>query len=112
MIITRLSKLHLAFINLQDDVADINLALGTLYSFVGPDIVADRSREQCLEAKVLDEQAAILAEDDIVDYDDDDSMNEATLPASVVIKVTQSDGGEARESFSANLSSEIIVIDD
>lgn len=97
---------------MQYYVADINLALGTLYSFVGPDIAGDRSREQDLEAKLLDEQAAILAEDDIVDDDDDDSMNEVTLPAAAVIKVTQSEGDEVRESFSANLPSEIIVIDD
>lgn len=91
-------------------VSEINLALGNMYSFVGANEPSSRSTEEELDLKNTAEQAAIFAEDDLVD--DEDAIDEISIREVPSIKVTQSEGEDVMQSTVVETPKEIIVIDD
>jgi hypothetical protein len=82
-----------------------------MYSFVAANESTSRSTEEDLAVKNMEEQAAILGEDDIVD-DDEDVIDEVSIREAPSIKVTQSEGEDVTESKVVETLKEIIVIDD
>jgi len=90
---------------------EINSALGTLYSFVIPNQSGRLSTTEDLDSKIMVEQAEILAEDDIVD-DDDDSIDQVRFSTVAAIKITQSESDDGKETRAVAIPHDIIVIDD
>jgi cell cycle checkpoint protein len=92
-------------------VSEINSALGTLYSFVIPNQSGRLSTTEDFDSKIMVEQAEILAEDDIVD-DDDDSIDQVRFSTVAAIKITQSESDDGKETRAVAIPHDIIVIDD